>query len=171
MDRVGAPFDEKRKETSLVVVEIEGLPSEESAVGTFALAGRGPVEADPCIAETGRQAVEVAGMRGPANKVRRSELLQAVGVGRAWLGRIRSDDFEIVPFAEGKQGVARAAPRMDAAQNGGDPGMFIDESDALVEVAGAQQNVVEHSGHLNRSPGRARRGECAPGQSEKQSAR
>src|SRR5271169_3468900 len=118
MDRAGAPLDEKRKEASLVVVKIEGLPSEETAVGTFALARRGPVEGEPGIAETGRQVVEVAGMRGPADEARRSELLQAVGVGRAGQGRVGSDDFEIMAFAERKQGIARAAPRMDTAQNG-----------------------------------------------------
>jgi hypothetical protein len=44
-----------------------------------------------------------------------------------------------------------AAARMDAAQNGGDPGMFLDETDALVEVRAAEQDVVEHGGHVRRS--------------------
>ena len=70
-------------------MEIERLPSEETAIGTFALTRCGPVEGEPGTSEKGREAVEVAGMRGPADEARRGELLQAVGVGRAGPGRER----------------------------------------------------------------------------------
>ena len=69
--------------------------------------------------------------------------------------------------AEGKQSIARAASRMNAAECGSDSGMFLDESDAFVEIARAKKNVIEHGGHVNGSPGNNRRGECASGHSEK----
>jgi len=106
-------------------------------------------------------------MRCPADEARRSEFSQIIVVGRAWLRGVGSNDFEIVFFTEGKQSIARAAARMDAAECGSDAGMFLDESDAFVEITRAKKNVIEHSGHLNGSPGNGRRGECASGHSEK----
>ena len=106
-------------------------------------------------------------MRGPADEARRSEFSQIIVVGRARLRGVGSDDFEIVFFTEGKQSIARAASRMNAAQCGSDSGMFLDESDAFVEIARAKKNVIEHGRHVNGSPGNGRRGECASGHSEK----
>ena len=106
-------------------------------------------------------------MRCPADEARRSEFSQIIVVGRARLRGVGSDDFEIVFFTEGKKSIARATSRMDAAECGSDAGMFLDESDAFVEITRAKKNVIEHSGHLNGSPGNGRRGECASGHSEK----
>jgi len=109
-------------------------------------------------------------MRGPTDEAWRSELLQAICIGCIGLGGVGGDDFKIMPVAERKQRVARTAPRMHAAQGGSDPSMLLDGGDASVKVAGAEQDVVEHGGHVNRSPGKAKRGECAPRQGEKRSA-
>jgi hypothetical protein len=89
-------------------------------------------------AEAGGDVVEVTGMHGPADEARRSEPLQAIWVGCIGLGGVRSDDLKIMPVAERKQGVARAAPRMDAAESRGNAGVLLDKGDPLVEVAGAE---------------------------------
>lgn len=170
MDSVGAPFDKEGKEASLVVAETEGFPSQDTAVRTLALARRRPVEGNAGSAEAARDDVEVARMRGPAHEARHCELLKAIRVRRAWLGWVGGDDFEIVLFPERNQRVARSAPRMDAAVSWSDTRMLLDERDASIEVARAEQDVVEGSGHVN-SPGNGGRGGCAAGQGEKQSAR
>jgi hypothetical protein len=78
-------------------------------------------------------------MHGPADEARRSEPLQAIWVGCIGLGGVRSDDLKIMPVAERKQGVARAAPRMGAAESRGNAGVLLDKGDPLVEVAGAER--------------------------------
>ena len=67
MDSIGIPFDEERKQASVIVLEIESIPLEETTVGTFAGAGIGAVEGDVCVAETRREFVEIARMSGPAD--------------------------------------------------------------------------------------------------------
>jgi len=84
-------------------------------------------------------------MSGPGDETRLGEFLQSVMIGRVGLLGIERDDFEIVFFAEGEECVARATSRMDAAECGANAGEFFDEGDAVVEVAAAEKDVVEHS--------------------------
>ena len=88
-------------------------------------------------------------------------------VGRAGLRGVGRDDFEIVSVTKGEQSVARAASGMNAAECGGDPGMFLDESDACLEIARAEKNVIEYGGHASASPGSCRQGESACGHRKK----
>ncbi len=164
---LSAPLDEEGEKPGSIVVKIESLPFEKAAVGTLARARRGTVEGKIGIAEASRECVEVAGMRRPANEARRCKFLQIIVVGYASLRGVGRDDFEIVSVTKGEQGVARAASGMNAAECGSDPGMFLDESDAFLEIARAEKNVVEYGGHASASPGSCRQGECACGHCEK----
>ena len=138
MDGVSAPLDEKGEKPGSSILKIESLPFEKAAVGALARAGRGSIKSKVGVAEKCRECVEVAGMRRPANETRRCEFLQTIVVGCAGLCGVWRDDFEVVPVTEGEQGVAGAASGMNAAECGGDPGMFADESDAFLEIARAE---------------------------------
>lgn len=106
-------------------------------------------------------------MRGPTDKTRSRELLQAEAIRCARLSGIRRDDFQIVFLAKRKKGVARATPGMDAAERCAYAGGLFDEGDAFVEIAAAKKDVVEHSGHVRNSPSGHGRGERASCQSQK----
>jgi hypothetical protein len=118
------------------------------------------------IAKANCERVEVARMRRPADETRYGEFLQIIVVGCVGLRRVGRDDFKVVPVAQREQSVARASSGMNAAEGGSDPGMFLDERDACIEIARAEKNVIEYSGHVSASPGSGREGECACGQSE-----
>jgi len=158
MDGLSAPLDEEGEKPGSIVLKIESLPFEKAAVGTLARAGCGSIESKVGVAETCRECVEVAGMRRPANQARRCKFLQTIVVGCAGLCGVWRDDFEIVPVTEGEQGVAGAASGMNAAEGGSDPGMFLDERDACLEIARAEKNVIEYDGHVSASPGSGRQG-------------
>jgi len=84
---------------------------------------------------------------------------------------IGSDYFQIVLFAERKQSVARSASGMDAAERCANTDVFFDETDAAIEIAAAEKNVVEQCGHLIGPKRSEWRGESESGQCEKISAR
>jgi hypothetical protein len=73
---------------------------------------------------------------------------------------IRGDDFEVTTrikfFATGlaqrNEGVAGAASGVDATERGADAGVFFDEGDAVIEVAAAEEDVIEHGGRFSGSP-------------------
>src|SRR6185437_2703608 len=87
-------------------------------------------------------------MGSPADEAWRGKLLEAVVIGCGRLLGIRSDDFQIVLFAEREQRVARSASGMDAAERCANAGVFFDEADAAIEIAAAKKNVIEQCGHL-----------------------
>ena len=160
MERIGGPLDEERKQAAAVVMKVESFPLKEAAVRTFPRAGCGTVEGEASGAKTGCEIVEVTRMSSPANKARFGEFQQAVVIGSAGLRWIGGDDFEIATgiqfaaagLAQRKQGVARAAAGMDAAECGGHAGMFFDKRDAAFEIAAAEKNVIEQNGNPLRCP-------------------
>ena len=79
--------------------------------------------------------------------------------------RVRRDHFQVMQFAERQQRVASAAPGMPASNGGAHPGVLFDIGDALVEVAAAEKQVIEHGCNLVGSPERAGR-QAAPGDCE-----
>jgi len=80
MNRVGAPFDEERKKAGLIIVEIEGLPLEEAAIGALARAGSRTIESEASAAKTARELMEIAGMSGPAYEARLVEFSEGVKI-------------------------------------------------------------------------------------------
>jgi hypothetical protein len=148
--RFWGPLDEERQEAIGIVVEIEGLPLKEAAVGAFARAGGGSLECDSCGAEFFGEGGKVAGVRGPADEAR---LLQGTdfdgdGIFRVGLRGIGSDDFEIAAIAEREERVLRAAAGMNAAEDGADAGVAFDEGDSRFEILDAEEKVIKQGGDL-----------------------
>src|SRR5262249_19863865 len=141
----------EREQAREVVVEIERAPAEQAAIGTFARAGCRTIKRKASFAKARRELVEVARMRGPTYESGFRELRKAASIGHSGLLWVWSDDFEIVVFAERKKGVARAAARMNAAENGAHSRVLLDKSDAVVEIAAAEKHVVERGRHFTGS--------------------
>src|SRR5271157_720734 len=60
---------------------------------------------------------------------------------------------------------------MDTAECGANAGVFFDEGDAAIEIVAAEEDVVEHRGRFNGSPGKGRRCKSATGHCHKRTAR
>jgi hypothetical protein len=69
--------------------------------------------------------------------------VQAVVVWSAGLLWIGGNDFEIVFFAEREESIVCPASGVDSAECGTDAGVFFDEGDAEIEIAAAEEDVVE----------------------------
>jgi hypothetical protein len=178
MDGIGAPLDEKRKQATEVVVQIESSPLEYMSVRTFAGAGSGTIESDMRGAEASCELVKIGWTSGPADEARFTKVFQAETVGHGELLGIGSDDFEIAArvkvragrFFNGQESVARAAAGMNAAELHADAGVLLDKGDTRVEVTAAEKDVVKHSRRSSGSPRGQRCGESGAGEGEKSSA-
>ena len=150
MGRIGRPLNEERQEAIGIIVEIQGLPLKEAAIGAFARAGRGSLECDSRCAEFFGERGKVAGMRGPADE---AGLLQGTdfdgdGIFRAGLRGIGSNDFEIAAIAQREKSVLRAAAGMKSTEDGTDAGLAFDEGDPGFEGRDAEEDVIEQGGDL-----------------------
>ena len=65
-----------------------------------------------------------------------------------WIGR---DDLQVPSLSQREQRVARSAARMDAAERGANAQVALDEFDALVQIAAAEEHVIEGSGNGRRA--------------------
>lgn len=167
MKSVGFPLNKKRKQAAEVVAQSESPPLEKFAVWTLARTGGGSVKRQICRAKMLRKLVEIAGMSGPGDELRRGESAQAKAVRTVrllWVGR---DDFEIASFAEGQKRVASAATGMNSAKCGTDTRSVLHERNAFIEIAAAEENVIEKGGHVGGSPENTWRGEGTAGKREK----
>src|SRR4029077_17785546 len=177
MKRVGAPFDEEREQAALVVLEVETLPLEELAVGALTRPGPWAQESDARVAKKRRKFLEVAGMHGPTNQMRRAQFFK---VRKCFDGKlldmvlvllwVRRNDFEIAAFAEREECVASAAAGMDAARCGADASALLDEVDAEVEVIAAEENMIELRRNLGGGRCYQRDARCSSYDCDKRSA-
>src|SRR5712691_9279210 len=121
---------------------------EDAAIGALARAVVGTGEGNLILAEELGGGGDVRRVDGPANEARLGHAKDLREVNDRPLRRIWGDDFEITALAERKERVACAAAGMDAAERGANAGFLFDEIDAAVEIAAAENDVVEQSGHL-----------------------
>ena len=83
-------------------------------------------------------------MRSPADNCRLfRQASQVAGVGTSGLLWIGCNDFEIAILAEREERVAGAGSGMNPTKGGADAGALFNEGDSGIEVARAQQDVVE----------------------------
>src|SRR5512140_1960889 len=150
MGRVLAPLDEEGQETSLVVAQRERPPAEHLPGRALARARPHRLEGHVCGGELLDHRVEIVDVRSPADQPWRLDPVELAHVGAAGLRRVGGDDLQVAPLAEGEKRVARTAARMHAAEGRADAGAALDELDALVQVAAAEQHVVERAGHRRR---------------------
>src|SRR5215467_5189768 len=120
-------------------------------------------------------------MRCPADEARFLELGDDGVLFDAGLFRIRCDDFEVATriqvsgaaLTKRKKRVLRAAAGMDTAENRRNSCAFLDEGNAALKIAAAEENVIEQcrkaSGLGFRCPN-GRRYDRARGEREKRSA-
>ena len=128
----------------MVVFEIQGLPLQQPTVGSFARARGRAIERDVCGAQTRGQLGYLAGMSGPADQARPCSFFQAVIVRSEGLLGIRRDDFEILSFTKREKRITGPAAWMNTAERRANSKLFFDESDTAVEIAAAEENMVEH---------------------------
>src|SRR6266849_1582437 len=150
--RIGAPLDEKREQAVVIVVEGEALPVENFAVGTPARAGLRIFEGDVGFAKTRGDLSHVSGMNGPADDARLLQFAQAGDLRGDVLGGIGRHDLQVFSFTQRKQGVARAAAGMNAAECGAHTGVFLNEVDAAIEIVAAENEVIEQSRKIAAGP-------------------
>src|SRR6266852_4749621 len=86
--------------------------------------------------------------RGQFLKVSYQFESKLLDLGRILFG-VGRHDFEIAALAEGEQGVARAAARMNTTKCGADAGGLFDEVDAAIEVGAAENEVIEQGGNVS----------------------
>src|ERR1700687_3505806 len=117
-------------------------------------------------------------MRGPSDETRggqrfeEGELPDGERLDRvAVLLGIWRNDFQVAALAEREQRVACAAAGMHAAKCCADTGALLDKCDAAIEIAAAEKDVIEQSGHLIISEGDRRSDERSAREREKQPAR
>src|SRR6266566_3260258 len=68
MNGVLAPFDEKREQAAVIVLEPERPPSQDFAIRALARAGLRTVKLDSLLAKLLGELFEIVAVRGPANK-------------------------------------------------------------------------------------------------------
>lgn len=138
----------------MIVLEVQRFPLQKPTIGALARAGGWAVEDEAGVAKTGCKLVQVARMSGPADKARLRKFLQTKSIRYSGLLRIGSNNLEVAAraqfistgLAEREEGVARAASGMNAAECGANAGVFFDEGDAAIEIAAAEEHVIEHGG-------------------------
>src|SRR6266478_992800 len=126
-----------------------------------------------------RSLLAMAAMSGgwTAQPMRRGSVMERVVDDFALRG-IGSDDFQVAAFTERKQSVACAAAGVNSADSWAHAGGLFDEFDAAIEIAAAEKDVIEQSGHVivvrvfgALGQGNRRNGKSAPGEREKTTAR
>jgi len=150
VEGAGGPFDKEGEQTVVIIFEIESLPVENLAVGTFAGAGSGTVGSDAGRFDLRGEGLNVARVGGPADEFWFADFLEPVEQGGC-TGRLLGvgrDDFEIAAGAEGQESVASAAAGVNTAKGSLDASEMFDEGDADFEGLRAEEDVVEHGRHL-----------------------
>src|SRR5215469_1714949 len=148
MNRVLAPFDKKRKQTAVIVLEPERLPVKHFAIRALARAGLRALKLDSLPAKLPGEFLQVVAVRSPADEAGFLELRNDRVLLDAGLLGIGRDYFEVAALTERKKGVLRAAARMHAAESRANPGVFFDKGDAAFKIARPKQDVIKQRGHL-----------------------
>ena len=110
-------------------------------------------------------------MSGPADQARLGQFSNYGVLRRTGLLEVGGDDFKISSCPKREKGILRAASWVDAAKRSTNARSLLDESDALVEIATAQQNVVEQGRHLIHGPTECRHCKSTTSTAKKHSAR
>src|SRR5260370_901300 len=69
-------------------------------------------------------------------------------VRRQWRTGVRCEDFQTGALCEREERVGGAAAGMDCGKGGAHAGDLFDQIDAAIEIVGAENDVIEQSGHL-----------------------
>ena len=149
MRRIRAPFDEEREEAIGVVLEVDRLPMQHAAIGSFTRTRSRPFGDDSGPGQVGCKHFQIAGTGGPADQARSGKRLQSFGewiFGR--LLRVGRDDFQVAALSEREKRIFSTAARMNSAKFGSHASVLFDEGDTRLEVAAAEKDVIEHGRHL-----------------------
>ena len=91
---------------------------------------------------------DVAGMNGPADQARIGHLTNLREADDVLLLGVRRHDFQVAALAEREERVAGAAAGMHSAKRGADASVLLEEIDAAIEIAAAENDVVEQRRHV-----------------------
>src|SRR3989442_15975610 len=107
-------------------------------------------------------------MNGPADQARIGHLTNLREADDVLLLGVRRHDFQVAALAEREKRVAGAAAGMHSAKRGADAGVLLEEINAAIKIAAAENDVIKQRRHIIFvcRPGNGGRGKRAARESE-----